>query len=113
MVHITKYRILWIWLAICTLHALLLLLAVFTTVFVDTPLEGFVMTVLVVPYLLHHTGLPVLQNGGFSGWGMPIPNALGWLLSVFAWLAWYWLVASGIERLTRRISSRPKAAGRS
>ncbi|WP_039928981.1 hypothetical protein [Alishewanella jeotgali] len=61
----TKYRILWIWVAICSLHALFLVLAVFTTAFVDTPLEGFVVTALAVPYFLHHTGLPVLQNGAY------------------------------------------------
>ncbi|WLD59030.1 hypothetical protein NFC81_04400 [Salinispirillum sp. LH 10-3-1] len=100
----TAYRIVWFWLTICSLHALFLVLAVFTTAFVDTPLEAFVMTVLAVPYLLHQTGLPVLQNEGLSGWGMPMPNTLGWLLSVLAWLALYWLVASGVERLTRHSS---------
>ena len=96
-----RHRIFWIWLASCLLHGLMLALAVFTTALQGTPFEAFAITAVMVPYLLHQAGLPVLQNGGLSGWGMSSPNLLGWLLSALAWFAVYWLVATGLERLAR------------
>ena len=102
MTQAVRHRIFWIWLASCLLHGLILALAVFTTAFQGTPFEAFGITAVMVPYLLHHAGLPVLQNGGLSGWGMSSPNFLGWLLSALAWFAAYWLVATGLERLARR-----------
>lgn len=85
----------------CGLHGIALALAVFTPVLQETPFEAFGMTALAVPYLLHQAGLPVLHNDGPSGWGMPSPNVLGWLLSAVVWLALYWLIARVFGHLTR------------
>ncbi|WP_217475266.1 hypothetical protein [Stutzerimonas stutzeri] len=103
---ITGQRRVRLWLLLSTLHALLLMLAVFTTALRDTPFEAVGMTVLAIPYLLQPSGLPVLQGSGASGWGLPSPSLLGWLLSLTAWLAFYWLVAGGIERLIKRATAR-------
>lgn len=85
------------------LHLLFLGLIRFTTFFQGTPFEAFGITALVVPYALHQVGLPVLENNSFSGWGWPSLNVFGWFLSIIAWLAFYWLIAFGIVRLTRRL----------
>lgn len=98
----SPHSALWICASLSVLHCVLLALAVFSSALEATPLEGFGMTVLVVPYLLHQVGLPVLQGGGASGWGMALPNALGWLLSVVAWLALYGGLGMAVQRLLRR-----------
>ena len=97
-----KRRVSLIWFAFVFLHFLLLSLAIFTTAFNGTVFEAFGITALMIPYVLQHIGLPVLENNGLSDWGWPSPNLFGWVLSVVGWLAFYWLVAIGIERLTRR-----------
>lgn len=65
----------------------------------NTPLEGIGMSLLAVPYVLHHVGLPVLAHGGHGGGGLPTPNAFGWLSAVGFWIALYgglaWLVWRG------------------
>ena len=99
-----------IWLGLCALHALLLMLAVFTTALRQTPFEAFGMTALAVPYLLQQSGLPVLQGNGASGWGLPSPTLLGWLLSLMVWLTFHWLVACGVEWLIRRATTRGASA---
>jgi len=97
-----KRPLVWIWLAMCGLHGLIVAIAGFTTAFRETPFESFGTTALAVPYLLHQAGLPVLQQSGSSGWGMLSPNILGWLLSVIVWLAVYGVLARLFGRLTQR-----------
>jgi len=46
--------------------------------------------------------VPVLQDGGMSGWGMAPPNVLGWLVSAAAWIAFYGVTAAAIQRIARR-----------
>jgi len=104
MTKLTQRRAPLIWFIFVSLHLLLLALVVFTSIFRDTPFEAFGITALMVPYILQDVGLPVLENNGLSGWGWPSPNLFGWLLSAAAWLAFYWLVAIGIERIARRSS---------
>jgi len=89
-----------IWIALVSVHAILLLLVVDTNIFHDTPLEAFGMTLLAVPYLLKQIGLPVLQNNGMGDGGWVAPNVFGWAVSVGVWLAFYWAVASTAARLT-------------
>jgi|GEM_PF-2416896 len=93
---------LWIWIGLCATHCVLLALAALSPVLDATWLEGFGMTVLAIPYLLHQLGLPVLQDGGMSGWGMALPNVLGWLVSAAAWIAFYGVTAAAIQRIARR-----------
>ncbi|MCQ4251787.1 hypothetical protein NA644_20985 [Pseudomonas stutzeri] len=99
-----------IWLGLCALHALLLMLAVFTTALRDTPFEAVGMTALAIPYLLQPSGLPVLQGSGASGWGLPSPTLLGWLLSLMVWLTFHWLAAGSVEWLIRRATARGASA---
>lgn len=105
-----KRRVSLICFVFVSLHFLLLSLAIFTTTFNGTAFEAFGITTLMVPYVLQHIGLPVLENEVLSGLGWPSPNLFGWVLSVVGWLAFYWLVAIGIERLARRSSGRGKSA---
>jgi len=100
MFPIIRNRVLGIWLAISSLHALLLVLSLVTPIFRGTPLEAIGATALVVPYFLQQIGLPVLRE--LSGWGWASPNCLGWFLSAVVWLAFYGLVAVGVERLIGR-----------
>ena len=100
-------RILWIWFAICSLHIVLVALACIE-LFIDTLLEGFGVTVVLVPYILHGLGLPVLLDDGLAGGGWASPNSFGWFLSVIAWLSLYLLIAIGIERLSRKINGKIK-----
>ena len=111
MTHFTKRRVPLIWFVLVSLHFLLLALSTFTTIFHDTAFEAFGMTAVVVPYVLQHIGLPVLENNGLSGGGWPSPNLFGWFFSVVAWFTLYWLIAIGVERLTRRSSGTPKKRG--
>ena len=101
----STHRIVLLWLSLGSFHLLFLALATFTTVFQGTLFEAFGFTALMVPYALHHIGLPVLDNDSFSGWGWASPNILGWFFSAIAWFVFYWLVAIGIVHLTQR--SRP------
>lgn len=94
-----KTRILGIWFVICSLHVVLIVLA-WLELFTDTLLEGFGITVALVPYILHQLGLPVLVNDGLAGGGWAAPNSFGWFLSVIVWLSLYLLIAIGLERLT-------------
>lgn len=89
-----------IWIALVSVHVMLLLLIVGTNIFHNTPLEAFGMTLLAVPYLLKQIGLPVLQNNGMGDGGWGAPNEIGWAVSVAVWLAFYWVVASVLARLT-------------
>ena len=91
-----------VWLALASLHAALLALAAFTKIVEDTPLEAIGITALVVPYLLHHFGLPVLQNNGLGDGGWASPNVFGWCASIAAWLAIYWVIALMTSRFSRR-----------
>ncbi len=90
------------WIFCVFLHLLLLALSTLTPILNDTPFEGFGITVLIIPYLLQLLGLPTLEYGGLSGGGLPTPNLFGWLLSIATWLAFYWLLATGIKRLISR-----------
>ncbi|HRQ58209.1 MAG TPA: hypothetical protein PLN31_12380 [Azoarcus taiwanensis] len=83
------------------MHIVLLALARLGA-FQDTPLEGFGMTLVLVPYFLHGLGLPVLMDDGLAGWGRPYPNGLGWFLSAISWLSLYMIAAIGVERLAWR-----------
>lgn len=105
MMKLSTHRIVLLWLSLVSIHLVFLALATFTTVFQGTLFGAFGFTALMVPYALHHIGLPVLENDGFSGGGWASPNILGWFLSIIAWFVFYWLVAIGIVRLTQR--SRP------
>ena len=93
-----------IWLLSVSCHLLLLALTTLTSLFHDTPIEGFGVTALIVPYMLNQIGLPVLENNGLSGGGLPSPNLFGWFISITTWLVFYWLLISGIKRLIRNSS---------
>lgn len=93
---------LWMWLGFCAAHCALLALAVLSPVLSATPLEGFGMTALAIPYVLHQLGLPMLRNGGVSGWGLALPNAWGWLASALVWAVFYGGVTALIQRIVRR-----------
>lgn len=106
----SKYRVSLVFLVLISLHLLLLALALFTTVFQGTWLEAFGLTAVVVPYVLHLIGLPVLDNNGMSGWGWSSPTLLGWILSGIVWFFIYWSIALGVERLIRRLKERNKSS---
>jgi len=69
-------------------HAVLLGLT-WAGLLAGTPVEGIGMTLLAVPYVLHHFGLSVLARGGLSGGGLPSPNILGWLSAFGFWIVLY------------------------
>ena len=91
------------WISCVLLHLLLLALSTLTPILNDTPLEGFGITVVVIPYLLQLLGLPTLEHSGLIGGGFPTPNLFGWLLSIATWVGFYWLLAIGIKRLISRL----------
>jgi hypothetical protein len=69
-------------------HAVLLGLT-WAGLLAGTPVEGIGMTLLAVPYVLHHLGLSVLARSGLSGGGLPSPNILGWLSAFGFWIVLY------------------------
>jgi hypothetical protein len=88
-----------IWLGLSLLHLLSLLLIVYLPVLRDSSFTAFGTTTVIVPYLLHSVGLPVLINDSLSGWALPSPNILGWSLSVLFWLVFYYFIAKFITQL--------------
>jgi hypothetical protein len=102
----TNNLTIYFWLFCVSAHLSLLALATLTPIFIDTPLEGFGITVLIIPYLFQLLGLPTLEYGGLSSGGLPTPNLFGWLLSTATWLGFYWLLANGIKFLTRQTRGR-------
>jgi hypothetical protein len=91
-----------IWLGLSLLHLFILLLIVYLPVLRDSSFTTFGITAVIVPYLLHSAGLPVLINDGLSGWALPSPNIFGWSLSLLFWLAFYYFIAKFITQLLAR-----------
>jgi hypothetical protein len=91
-----------IWLGLSILHLSILLLIVYLPVLRDSSFTAFGITAVIVPYLLHSAGWPVLINDGLSGWTLPSPNVLGWSLSILFWLVFYYFLAKFIAYLLTR-----------
>jgi len=54
-------------------------------------------------YIFHKLGIPgLLEHGGACGWGWCAPTVAGWAFLAAFWLAFAWLVAWGLARLTAR-----------
>ena len=90
-----------LWLALCLGHTLLVLLAYWLP---DTPLAGFGLTLLAVPYLLAPLGLPLLQMSASGGWAAP--TALGWFVAVAFWLLFHPVLSSLLGRLAGAFARR-------
>lgn len=100
--NVTKNHTLAIWLGLSLIHLLTLLLIVYLPVLRDSSFTAFGITAVMVPYLLHSIGLPVLINDGLNGWALPSPNVLGWSLSILFWLVFYYFLAKLITYLLAR-----------
>lgn len=88
-----------IWLGLSIIHLLILLLIIYLPILQDSSFTAFGITAVIVPYLLHFLGLPVLIDDGLSGWALASPNIWGWSLSILFWLFVYYLIAKFIVYL--------------
>jgi hypothetical protein len=101
--HASKRRRLSIFAILWTLYALLCLPGIWWPGYFDSALGLVLIAPLLSVYLFSMIGVPgLLDNNGLCGWGWCAPSLFGWIFTLTFCLITSWLIACGIERISRR-----------